>query len=110
MAEQIPDKNLFMMCHTLNKDAVRKLPKGFHVRYCRENELDIWKAMHFDTPELAKKYYDFMTEFFATVYLPMKDLFYQNVCLFAIKMISLLEHVLCGSPITQSILCIGLRS
>ena len=37
--------------------------------------------MHFDTPELAKKYYDFMTEFFATVYLPMKDLFYQK-CLF----------------------------
>ncbi|MBS4203069.1 GNAT family N-acetyltransferase [Lederbergia citrea] len=81
MADQIPDKNLFMMCQTLNTDALRKLPKGFHVRYCRKNELDIWKAMHFNTPEIAMKYYDFMTDYFNSVYLPKKDLFYQS-CLF----------------------------
>lgn len=81
MAEQIPDINLFMMCPTLNNEAVRKLPEGFHVRYCRENELDIWKAIHFDTPELAKKHYDFMTGYFTTVYSPKKDLFYRK-CLF----------------------------
>ena len=81
MEEQIPDKNLFMMCRKLDKDATRELPNGFHVRYCRKNELDIWKAMHFDTPELATKYYDFMKEYFNDIYLPKGDLFFQR-CIF----------------------------
>jgi len=81
MQEQIPDKNIFMMCSKLNHDAVSKMPKGFHVRYCRENELDTWKALHFDTPELAEEYYDYMTQFFYDVYLPKGDLFYKR-CLF----------------------------
>lgn len=81
MEEQIPDKNLFMMCRKLNNDATRKIPNGFHVRYCRKNELDIWKAIHFDTPEFAMKYYDFMTEYYNNVYLPKGDLFFQR-CLF----------------------------
>lgn len=81
MEEQIPDKNLFMMCRKLDNDATRELPNGFHVRYCRKNELDIWKAMHFDTLELATKYYDFMKEYFNDVYLPKGDLFFQR-CIF----------------------------
>ncbi|MBY7142530.1 GNAT family N-acetyltransferase [Virgibacillus sp. NKC19-3] len=78
MEEQIPDKNLFMMCRKLDNDATRELPNSFHVRYCRKNELDLWKAMHFDTPELATKYYDFMTAYFNDVYLPKGDLFFQR--------------------------------
>jgi len=81
MEEQIPDKNLFMMCRKLEIGAANELPKGFYVRYCRRNELDTWKAMHFDTPKLATEYYDFMTEYFNEVYLPKEDLFYQS-CIF----------------------------
>jgi len=81
MKEQIPDKNLFMMCRKLDNGATTELPKGFHVRYCKKNELDTWKAMHFDTPELATEYYDFMTEYFNDVYLPKEDLFYRS-CIF----------------------------
>lgn len=81
MEEQIPDKNLFMMCRNLENDAAIELPKGFYVRYCRKSELDTWKAMHFDTPKLATEYYNFMTEYFNEVYLPKGDLFYQS-CIF----------------------------
>ncbi len=81
MEEQIPDKNLFMMCRKLENDAVTELPKDLYVRYCRKNELDTWKAIHFDTSKLATEYYDFMTEYFNQVYLPKGDLFYHS-CIF----------------------------
>ncbi|TQS74888.1 GNAT family N-acetyltransferase [Ornithinibacillus gellani] len=81
MAEQIPEKNLFMMCTKLVQDAVSELPKNFYIRPCEKNELDIWKAMPFDTPELASEYADFMTTYFEDVYLPKGDLFFQQ-CMF----------------------------
>lgn len=56
MEEKIPDKNLFMMCQKFENEALNELPKDFYVRYCKKNELDTWKAIHFDTPELAKAY------------------------------------------------------
>jgi len=81
MTEEIPDKDLFMMCRKLDNDAINELPAGFYVRYCKKHELDIWKAMHFDTPQLVTEYDDFMTEYFNEVYLPKGNLFYQR-CLF----------------------------
>ena len=81
MEEQIPEKNLFMMCQKLEYSALKELPKDYVVRYCRKSELDTWKAMHFDTPELAKEYYNFMTDYFCEVYMPKGDLFFQS-CLF----------------------------
>ena len=57
------------------------MPIGFHVRTCQKNELDIWKAMPFDNPELAKKYYDYMTQYYDSVYAKKGDLFFQK-CLF----------------------------
>ena len=77
----IPDKNLFMMCSQLNKGALRTLPEGYHVRNCREDELDLWKAMPFDDPLDAKKYHGFMTTFFDSVYADKGNLFYEK-CLF----------------------------
>ena len=79
--QDIPDKNLFMMCDQLNWNASRELPDGYHVRNCRKDEIDIWKAMPFDNPLEAKAYHPFMTEFFATVYADKGTLFY-NKCLF----------------------------
>lgn len=63
MEEQMLDKNLFMMCRKLENDAVTELPNVFDVRYCRKSELDTWKAIHFNTPELATKYYNFISVF-----------------------------------------------
>jgi GNAT superfamily N-acetyltransferase len=82
MKRQIPDINLFMMCVKLNKDALDMLPAGFYFRSCRENELGVWKAMHFDDPETAKKYSGFMSEYFNAVYGGKEGLFYKK-CLFA---------------------------
>lgn len=81
MKEEIPDYNLFMICNSLNTSATTELPKGFHIRLCRTDEVDIWKRMPFDTPELATQYHHFMTEFFNQVYLSYGDLFFKR-CLF----------------------------
>lgn len=82
MSDDILTKNLFMMCEKLDRSALRELPQGFHARTCRRDELDIWKQMHFDTPEDAKEYYPFMTDWFNNNYAPKEDLFYQT-CMFA---------------------------
>jgi len=81
LEDNIPDKNLFMMCPQFEHDAARELPMGFHVRYCKPSELDTWKAMHFDTPEEAAEYHAFMTQYFNDMYFPKGDLFY-HTCLF----------------------------
>jgi ribosomal protein S18 acetylase RimI-like enzyme len=79
--EKIPDKNLFMMCTKVNKASFSELPDGYHMRNLKENELDIWKAMPFDEPEMAKKYYGFMSDYFNNVYLEKKDEFFKR-CIF----------------------------
>lgn len=81
MNEEIPDKNLFMMCSTLNKDGTSELPAGYYFRLCKKDELETWKAMQFDTPELALEYYDFMTDYFNQVYFAENDLFFKR-CIF----------------------------
>jgi len=77
----IPDCNLFMMCERLNKSALSELPAGYHIRACRRDELEIWKAIHFDTPSEAAENNAYMTGFFNRVYAPDGDLFFQR-CLF----------------------------
>ena len=76
--ESIPDKNIFMMCPTLNRAALTVLPAGYTVRTCSVEELPIWKAMPFDTPEEAIEYEPFMTDFFETTYGGQEDLFFAN--------------------------------
>lgn len=76
--ERIPDHNIFMMCKNINTNAFSSIPNGFHVRYCRKDELDLWKSFPFDTKELQIEYYDYMTEYFNQVY--NEDFF--NHCLF----------------------------
>jgi ribosomal protein S18 acetylase RimI-like enzyme len=78
---EIPDLNLFMVCEKLNQAALSDLPAGFRVRTCRKDELDIWKAMHFDEPETAVQYRGFMDDYFANHYAPKGDLFFET-CLF----------------------------
>jgi ribosomal protein S18 acetylase RimI-like enzyme len=79
--EGIPDKNIFMICRQLNRQAMRALPAGYHLRNCREDELDIWKAMPFDDPADAEQYRGYMSDFFAQVYADQAKLFYER-CLF----------------------------
>lgn len=81
MQEQLSEKNLFMMCKNLNIHAISSMPNEFFVRKCRKDELDIWKAMPFDTKELATQYYDFMTNFFNATYADKEELFFKQ-CLF----------------------------
>lgn len=81
MHEEVAEKNLFMMCAKLNESATSTLPSGFHVRNCKREELDIWKAMPFDDSVLAARYYNFMTKYYNDVYSVNEDLFFKK-CLF----------------------------
>ena len=76
------DLNLFMMCDKLNESAFSDMPNGYSIRYLRENELDLWKRIHFDDDETADKYFGYMTEWFNRVYAPKSNLFFKT-CLVA---------------------------
>jgi len=79
--DEIPDKNIFMICRSLNHNALCKLSSTYHLRNCRKDELDIWKDMPFDDPLEAIEYRSFMNDFFASVYANEGDLFFDK-CLF----------------------------
>ena len=80
----IPDCNLFMMCESLNEAAPTALPDGYRILPCRKDELDLWKGIHFDSPEEARENFDYMTGFL-TAYTRRKETFSsKDACLFAI--------------------------
>ncbi len=79
LEKNIPDKNIFMMCEKLNKNALTKLPDGFYIRHPREDEIDLWCYFPFDSKEEQLKNYDYMLDYFNKVY--DKDLFLKT-CLF----------------------------
>jgi GNAT superfamily N-acetyltransferase len=76
--EEIPDKNIFMMCEELNHNSLSKLPSSYSIRSCRPDELDIWKMMPFDHISLAKEYEGFMSDYFITTYGRKEDLFFDK--------------------------------
>jgi ribosomal protein S18 acetylase RimI-like enzyme len=73
---EIPDRNIFMMCESLNRTVLTELPVGYSLRNCRYDELDIWKMMPFDNPDLATEYDDFMTDYFTVTYGKKEELFF----------------------------------
>ena len=75
------EKNIFMVCERLDREALRELPEGYHFRLCRKEELGLWKRMPFDTPEMAKEYEPVMSGYFESWYAPKRDLFFKT-CLF----------------------------
>jgi ribosomal protein S18 acetylase RimI-like enzyme len=74
--EEIPDRNIFMMCESLNHTALTELPISYSLRNCRYDELGIWKTMPFDNPVLAKEYDGFMTDYFIVTYGEKEELFF----------------------------------
>jgi ribosomal protein S18 acetylase RimI-like enzyme len=76
--KDIPDKNIFMVCETLNRNALTELPTSYSIRNCRPDELDIWKTMPFDDADLAKEYEGFMSDYFTTTYGGQEELFFSK--------------------------------
>jgi ribosomal protein S18 acetylase RimI-like enzyme len=72
----IPDKNIFMMCESLDRTALTELSSSYSIRSCRPDELDIWKMMPFDDADLAREYDGFMSEYFNTTYASKAELFF----------------------------------
>lgn len=73
--------NLFMKCASPSREAASFLPEGFYFDTCRENELNLWMAFPFNTPELAAQYRGMMESVYHTVYEPQKQEFFRR-CLF----------------------------
>lgn len=73
---EFPDKNLFMMCRRLVTPALSVLPAGYTLRGCRPDELELWKSLHFDTPEQAQASAAYMTGYFHRVYGGQPELFF----------------------------------
>jgi ribosomal protein S18 acetylase RimI-like enzyme len=74
--EEIPDKNIFMICEVLNRNSLTEMPASYSTRNCRPEELSIWKTMPFDDADLAKEYEGFMSEYFTTTYGGKEELFF----------------------------------
>lgn len=70
--------NVFMMCHTLRQAALRPLPAGFHFRLCRPDEVEAWKRLQVDDPADWDAYDAALSAYFADVYAPHGDLFFQR--------------------------------
>jgi ribosomal protein S18 acetylase RimI-like enzyme len=73
---EIPERNIFMMCESLNRNALTELPVGYSLRNCRYDELSIWKKMPFDRPDVAKEYDGFMSDYFTMTYGGKEELFF----------------------------------
>ena len=73
--------DLFMMCAAPNRAAASSLPEGFCFDTIREDELDVWMAFPFNTPELAAAYRGYMQKYFDDVYAPQRAEFFRR-CLF----------------------------
>jgi GNAT superfamily N-acetyltransferase len=71
--------NLFMQCDTPNHCAFRSMPAGYSARFCRRDELYIWKTMW-----AQGKYMDFVDYYYSKVYAPREDEFF-NRCMFAVN-------------------------
>lgn len=76
--EEIPDYNIFMMCESLDKTALSDLPKGFHFRNCRPDELELWKAFPFDAEVVPPEYEDFMNQLVRDSYSGKMETFFSN--------------------------------
>ena len=63
MSIKIEDCNLFMMCKSINKNALSNIPNGYYIRNCRIDELTLWFDFPFDNDEDKKNYMAEYTEF-----------------------------------------------
>ena len=79
----MPERDLFMMCPALNREALRPVPAGFSIRRCRKGELDAWIGLQADDPAQRDALRAYLTEYFQNIYAPAGDLFYEQ-CLFAV--------------------------
>lgn len=81
--EALPDRNLFMLCRALRREALTAMPTPYRVRQMRRDELATWKAMPFDDPETAVAYDGFMEDWWRLVYASRADEFFART-LFAV--------------------------
>lgn len=78
MPQDIPDKDLFMMCASVCTDAFSALPSGYTIRTCRPDEYDAWKWLHVDDSSDYDEYNEVLEGYFNDVYKPQGDLFFHQ--------------------------------
>lgn len=81
--EELPDRNLFMICRALRREAIREVPPPYRLRPIRRDELGLWRAMPFDDEATASAYDDFMRDWWERTYAARADEFFAGT-LFAV--------------------------
>jgi ribosomal protein S18 acetylase RimI-like enzyme len=74
--EDLPDKNVFMMCREPRPHALAPFPTGFSVRQMGASDLPAWMAMPFDDPRDAAVHRPFMEDYVSRVYGGAMDRFF----------------------------------
>ncbi|WP_444685740.1 N-acetyltransferase family protein [Alkalicoccus luteus] len=75
---QLPEINLFMVCHEPNRKAFTAFPSDVSVRSMRAEDLPAWMAMPFDDPADASAYRPFMEEYVKRVYSSDMERFFRQ--------------------------------
>ncbi len=75
------NKNIFMMCNQINKDAYSKKLSDFSFRKCKLEEFDFWKNMQFDTEVERKNNDNYMNQYYENVYCNKETDFFDS-CIF----------------------------
>lgn len=75
LEKDIPDGNIFMMCEKVNKQAFKDVPKGFHIRNLKAEELETWMRFPFDTTENEVENLLFMKNFLTMFMVTKRVLF-----------------------------------
>ncbi|MFC4737892.1 GNAT family N-acetyltransferase [Bacillus daqingensis] len=79
--EQLPEKNLFMVCHDPNRKAFAAFPDAVSVRSMQAADLQAWMAMPFDHPMDAEAYRPYMEEYVERVYGADMDRFFRQTAI-----------------------------
>ena len=66
--EEIPDYHIFMMCEQLNENARTALSPDYYFRNCQPSELEMWKALPFDSDTVPSAYQNDMDDFVKNTY------------------------------------------
>lgn len=77
----IISRNIFMCCNKLNTEALININDNYTIRTLREDELNIWKRLLFNSEKEYLNNKDFIDNYFNDNYLVNKELFFKKCIL-----------------------------
>lgn len=76
-SENIGECNIFMQCNKVNENAFSKIPKGYSIRLCHEDELETWAKI------ASPQYWQYVINYYNRAYKPQSKEFFKR-CTFVV--------------------------